>query len=514
MSADGGRGFVSLVGAGPGDPGLITVAALDRLRDADVVVYDRLVNPAFLAEARPDAERIFVGKAPDAHTLSQDRIDDLLVERARAGRRVVRLKGGDPFVFGRGAEEAQRLVQDGVDFDVVPGVTSALAALAYAGIPPTHRRHASSFTVVTGHEDATKQEPAVDWARIAQGADTLIVLMARHSLPSIADRLIAGGRPAETPAAVIEWGTTPRQRVVEATLATVAAAADRAGLDAPAVIVVGDVARLRDGLRWFDRRPLFGKRVLVTRTRRQAGEMSRLLMREGADPVEFPAIELAPADPAAAQAAARRLAAVGYDWVVFTSANGVHEFFRHLDAVQLDSRAFGAARLAVVGPATARALHEYGLVPDVVPDRFVAEALLQALADVPLEGARVLLARAEDARALLPEGLRARGALVEDLPLYTARRPATADSALIGRLERGEIDIVTFTASSTVRGCLDLLDGRRELIESPLVACIGPVTAETARSLGLNVDLVSEEHTVPGLVAALRRRFEKVVSHA
>ena len=507
-------GFVSLVGAGPGDPGLITVAGVDRLRRADVVVYDRLAHPSLLAEAPAGAERLYVGKAGADHAVPQDEIGRLLVDRARAGKRVVRLKGGDPFVFGRGGEEAEDLVAAGIDFDVVPGITAAVAVPAYAGIPLTHRDAASSFAVVTGHEAPGKPAPRVNWAALASGVDTLVFLMGRRALPDIAAQLIAEGRDASTPAAAIEWGTTPRQRTVTAALADLPAAADAAGLDPPTVIVIGQVAALRDRLRWRDNLPLFGKRVLVTRTREQASALARALSDEGAEAIQFPAIEIVGADPAPAIAAANQLAAGGYDWAIFTSANGVAQFWCALQTAGHDSRAFGGVRIAVIGPATAGALAGHGLRADVVPTRFLAESLLESLAGEPLAGSRVLLARAAGARDVLPQGLRARGATVTDLPLYEARRPAPPDPAALARIEAGEIDIATFTASSTVRGCLDLLGGRIDLLRDVTIACIGPVTAGTAEQAGLRVDLVAEQHTIPGLVAALRDYVGKAAAHA
>ena len=362
-----GSGSVSLVGAGPGDPGLITVAGRERLRRADVVVYDRLAHPALVAEAPADAERIYVGKASADHAVPQDEIGRLLVDRARAGKRVVRLKGGDPFVFGRGGEEADDLVAAGVEFDVVPGITSAIAVPAYAGIPITHRDAASSFAVVTGHEAPGKPASRIDWAALATGVDTLVFLMGRRALAEIAAQLIAEGRDPATPAAAIEWGTTPRQRTVAAPLSELADAAEAAALSPPTVIVVGDVVALRERLRWYDDRPLFGKRVLVTRTRAQAGKLSSALWDAGAEPIEFPAIEIVPRDPAPAVAAATRLAAGDYDWAVFTSANGVDAFWRAVEAAGLDARAFGGVRLAAIGPATVDALAAHGLRTDVVP---------------------------------------------------------------------------------------------------------------------------------------------------
>ena len=519
MSRDARSGLVSLVGAGPGDPGLITVAGLERLKRADVVIYDRLVSPSLLQQARPGAERIDVGKRAAGPSTAQEQIDDLLLEHARRGEAVVRLKGGDPFVFGRGAEEAQRLLREGIAVEIIPGVTSATAVPAYAGIPVTHRDYASSFAVISGQESVTKPDSAIEWAgggRGGRGADTLVFLMAREPLPEIAARLIGRGHSPQTPAAVVQWGTTARQRVVEGTLETIAAAADKAGLQPPVVTVVGNVVRLRRELQWFERRPLFGKRVLVTRARHQAAAMIEQLEREGAEPLAFPTIEIAPVDPAPARDAVRRLGQNSYDWAILTSANGVRALFDHLDAEGLDARAFAGVRIAAIGAETARALRERGLNADVLPDEFVAESLLDALPAAGMAGARVLLARAQDSRALLPEGLRSRGAVVDDVPLYVARPPERADPDVLRRIEAGEIDVATFSASSTVRGCLELLDGRTELLAGALIACIGPVTAATAEAAGLRVDLVSEEHTIPGLIDALRRRFgqERAVTHA
>ncbi len=515
MSDSRSGGLVSLVGAGPGDPGLITVAGLDRLRRAEVVIYDRLANPALLAEAPPAAERLYVGKAAADHAVPQEAIADLLVARARAGKRVVRLKGGDPFVFGRGGEEALRLAAEGIPFEVVPGVTAAIAVPAYAGIPVTHRAYASSFAVITGQEDADKDERTIDWAGIARGADTLVFLMGWRSLPAIVRELLAHGRAPDTPAAAIRWGTTARQRTVTATLDTLVNAVEQAKLGGPPMVtIVGDVVRLQARLAWFDTQPLFGKRVLVTRTRAQASDMVQQLLREGAEPLELPAIEIVAADPAASHDAVARLRDGGYDWVIFTSANGVGECFRRLDAAGLDARCFAGTRLAVIGAETARALAACGLRADVAPERFIAEALVEALSAEAMQGRRVLLARAAEARSLLPDALRRRGAHVDDVGLYAARRPAQADPDILRRLEAGEVEISTFSASSTVRGCLDLLDGRADLINRTFVACIGPVTAETARDLGLRVDLVSEEHTIVGLIRALRERFTEAARHA
>jgi uroporphyrinogen III methyltransferase/synthase len=500
------RGFVSLVGAGPGDPGLITVAGAEALARADVVVYDRLVNERLLDLAPATAERIFAGKQPDQHTMSQDEINALLIDRARSGKRVVRLKGGDPFVFGRGGEEAQALVAAGVPFEVIPGVTSAVAAPAYAGIPVTHRGVASSVAFVTGHEDPAKDAPDVDWPALAKAVDTLVLMMGVGQLPQIVERLVAAGRAPDTPAAVIEWGTLPRQRVVEGTLADIVVKVDDAGIGPPAVAVIGEVVRLRESLRWFDVRPLSGLRVLVTRTRRQASELSRALAAAGAEPVELPAIEITPRyDAARLDAAERSLEAGEYMWTVFTSANAVEIFFDALAAKGLDARAV-RARVAAIGPGTAEALRARGLLADATParDAYTAEGLLDALRDVDLQDKPVLVPRAEGARDVLIEGLTQRGASVDEVTLYVASPPRDGPAEGLRRLRAGEIDVATFASSSTVRNLAALLDGDVEPLRRCRIACIGPVTAATAGELlGRPPDIVAEEHTIPGLVQAL-----------
>jgi len=503
-------GKVWLVGAGPGDPGLLTLAGAACLARAEVVLYDRLVHPRLLDLAPAGAERIYVGKQAGGHTLTQDEINALLVARACEGKRVVRLKGGDPYVFGRGGEEAVALAAAGVPFEVVPGVTSAVAAPAYAGIPVTHRGLASSVAVVTGHEDAAKEESSIDWARLATGVDTLVLLMGVANLPDIAEQLVRHGRPPETPAAVIEWGTLPRQRTVSGTLGDIARRAAEAGLRPPAVTVIGEVARLRETLRWFDNRPLFGKRVLVTRTRRQASALSQALAEAGAEPIELPTIEIeSRADPGAVQAALDALRAGAYAWTVFTSANGVELFFGHLRERGLDARAFGSTMVAAIGPGTAEALAGEGITANVVPENFVTEGLLRALAEHEMADRRVLVPRAEGARRELIEGLEALGARVDELTLYRSAVPREPDAEGLRRLRAGEVDIVTFASSSAVRNLAEMLGSDLETLRGPLIACIGPVTARAAEELGLSVGLVADEHTIPGLVAALEGRFSR-----
>jgi uroporphyrinogen III methyltransferase/synthase len=499
-------GIVYLIGAGPGDPGLITVRGRDCLAQADVVLYDRLIGDELLDAARPDAELIYVGKSAHKHKLSQQEINDLLVEKARAGLKVARLKGGDPFVFGRGGEEAQALVAAGVPFEVVPGITSPIAVPAYAGIPVTHRDVASNFAVVTGHRrkggEGADEGLGLDWDALAR-MDTLIVLMGVGNLPVIARELLAAGRDPQTPAALIRWGTTPQQAMVDGTLGTIADRAREAGLRPPAVLVVGGVAALRDDLRWFDTRPLFGQRVLVTRPREKAGGTAARLRELGADPVTFPTIDIRPPeDWTALDAAIERLASGHYDWAIFTSTNGVRFFWRRLEALGKDARAFAGARLGAIGPVTASELTRRGLRADLVPDQYVAEAILDAIG--PVAGQRVLLPRADIARPALADGLLDAGADVDEIAAYRTV-PADAEDAERIRelLAAGEIDVLTFTSSSTVRNFVAALEPLPELPEDTVVACIGPITAGTARELGLPVHVSASEHTIEGLLNAL-----------
>jgi uroporphyrinogen III methyltransferase/synthase len=479
---------VWLVGAGPGDPGLLTRRGAEVLATAEVVVHDRLANPGLLELAPPDALRISVGKAPGNVEMDQEQINAVLVEHGAAGKRVVRLKGGDPFVFGRGGEEAEVLMAAGVPFEVVPGITSAIAAAAYGGIPVTHRGLSTHVTIVTGHEDPAKGRTDVEWEALARVGGTLVVLMGAARMGDIAARLIAGGRAPGTPVAAVRNGTRPDQQTVRATLATIA----DAGVRAPSAIVVGEVAAL--DLAWFETRPLFGKRIVVTRAREQASELRVCLEALGAEVLELPVIRVEPID--------FELPPLGrYAWLVFTSANGVRAFFeRGLDAAGLDARALGGLRLAAIGPGTAAALEARGLRPDLVPERFVAESLLETFPDPGAPGERVLLARAEQARDLLPEGLGARGHLVDVLPVYRTVR-TEPDPSLVAQVRAGEVDALTFTSSSTVTNFVDAVG---EITgPQPLVVSIGPVTSATARDRGLRVDAEADPHTIDGLVEAI-----------
>ncbi|RJQ08042.1 MAG: uroporphyrinogen-III C-methyltransferase [Dehalococcoidia bacterium] len=497
-------GHVWLVGAGPGDPGLITVNGLAALRRAEVVIYDRLASRELLDEAPAGAIRIDAGKSTNNHTLTQEEINALLVEHGQAGRRVVRLKGGDPYVFGRGSEEALALAEAGVPCIVIPGVTSAIGGLAVGGVPVTHRAVATSFAVVTGHEDPTKPREGVDWTRLAGSTDTLVVLMGTARLDGIARALTEGGRAATTPAAVVQEASTPRQRAVTGTLATIAEVARAAEIAAPALLVIGDVAAFQQSLAPAALAPLAGKRVLVTRTRAQASTLVEALRLEGAHPLLLPAIELdRRVDAAAAAQVAAALAGGTYTWTAFTSTNAVDVFLDALFESGGDARSLGRTRIAAVGPGTERALRARGLRADLVPAEAIGEALGAALAP-HIAGGRVLLPRAEGARDVLPAALRAAGADVEELTLYLAAPPADPPAEVLKAVQAGQVDVAMFTSSSTVTHLAAMLGNDLSALRNAVIACIGPIVAETARERGLQVDVVAEPHTIDGLVEATR----------
>jgi uroporphyrinogen III methyltransferase / synthase len=498
--------MIYLVGSGPGDPGLFTVKGVRCMREADAVVYDRLAPEALLKYARPEAEKIYVGKRPGNPTMSQEEINDLLVELGRAGKTVVRLKGGDPYIFGRGGEEALALIEAGLPFEVVPGVTSGVAAPAYAGIPVTHRHISTSVAFVTGHEDPTKGRTDVDWDKLANSAETLVLYMGVGRLAEISAGLIRAGRTPNTPVACVRWGTIPKQRTVTGTLEDIADRVAEAGLKPPAIIVVGEVVALREaGLDWYERRPLFGRRVVVTRARSQAGELSAELERLGAEVYEFPTIQIVPPeDFGPLEDAIRELDS--FDWLVYTSVNGVEAFMERLRHHGFDLRAVPrGAKVAAIGPATAERLEKVGLRVDVVPGEYRAEALIDALGTGSLAGQRVLIPRARVAREILPEKLREAGAEVVVPPAYESVPSSEGREELSLRLQAGEVDCVTFTASSTVENFVGAF-GEEEaarLLSGTRVACIGPITADTARKRGLRVDAGADEYTIPGLVEAV-----------
>ena len=477
---------VYLVGAGPGDPGLLTQRGAALLARAQVVVYDRLAHPSLLSLAPRDAEFVDVGKAPGDVAMTQDGINAVLVDRGAKGLEVVRLKGGDPFVFGRGGEEAESLIAAGVPFEVVPGVTSAIAAAAYAGVPVTHRKVSTHVTIVTGHEDPAKGRTDVDWGALAKAGGTLVVLMGAGHLRDIAALLIEGGRAPETPVAAIRYGTRPEQTTIRTTLAE----APDAGIRSPSAIVIGDVAAL--DFSWFEQRPLLGARVVVTRAREQASGLRERLETLGAQVLELPTIAIEPLDAPAPDL-------TGVEWLLFTSPNGVDGFFtRGLHAHGLDTRALAGVRVGAIGPGTAQALAAFGVVADVIPERFIAESLLEALPAPSAPGVRAIVARAAEARDVLPEGLRERGYDVDVLAVYRTVRP-DPDPALVEQVRSGDVDLITFTSSSTVKNLTDVLGGVPD--PQPTVVSIGPITSGTATELGWRLDAEATEHTIDGVVA-------------
>ena len=502
-------GVAYLVGAGPGDPGLITVRGLNVLRNADVVLHDRLAPESLLAEVRSDAILIDVGKKPGKARLSQREINELLVNHCRSGKTVCRLKGGDPFLFGRGGEEALALTAAGLKWEVVPGITSAIAAPAYAGIPVTHRGVSSGVAVVTGSEDPSEPGSRVNWDAVASFDGTLVVLMGWQKLPEIVDALTSRGVPAERPAAVIEWGTKNSQRVADGTLANIADRAISAGLGPPVVLVVGAVAALRKELAWFDKRPLFGKRVLVTRARSQTSRLAESLEALGAETIQLPAIRISPvADTEELDAAIAKIDE--YDWITFTSPNGVQGLRDRLAAHSLDSRALFGVRVATVGPATARAVAEMGIRPDLSPKVYAAQSLVDEFVSQGVQNGKALCLRSDIGRETLPDGLRKAGLEVDEVIAYrTVMPPHSSDAARAAfGDESRRVDATTFTSSSTVMNLSMLLGGDVEPINRTTVVCIGPVTAATAREQGIRVDVVAKRQTVEGLVGSLIDHFE------
>ncbi len=498
---------VWLVGAGPGDPGLISARGLVALGLADVVLTDALAHPALL-DACPQAEVHYVGKRYGQESASQEAIQRELIELARQGRQVVRLKGGDPFLFARGGEEAQALAEAGIPYEIVPGIASPVAVTAYAGIPLTHRDVSKSVTFITGSDRAGREWSPAAWKKLATATDTICVLMGMRRLREICRAVLDGGRAPETPAAVIQWGTRPEQRVVTSTLEHIAAAAEQAGLKNPAVIVIGEVVSLRQKLAWYDTKPLFGKALILPRPEAQARATARAVRERGAEPLVLPVIEIAPPpEPALLERAVDEL--TSYDWVLFTSANGVERFFDVLARKRRDARAFGRAKLGAIGPKTEAALAARGLLCDVVAKEFVAEGLAQALLERGEPG-RVLLARALHARDALPQALRDGGFEVDVVPAYETR-PALASRARLREvLANDAADVILFTSSSTVSETLAALgDGAAALLARVTIASIGPITSQTLREAGIEPHVCANEYTVEGLLDALERHFAR-----
>jgi uroporphyrinogen III methyltransferase/synthase len=503
------RSMAYLVGAGPGDYQLITLKAVECLKKADVVIYDRLANKRFLDFAKEGAELIYVGKASSRHSLPQYEINKLLVRKALEGKTVVRLKGGDPYLFGRGGEEAEELRAEGIPFEIVPGITSAISVPAYAGIPVTHRDFVSSVHIITGHEKPEKNESNIDYALLAKLKGTLIFLMGLANLPGICRNLIKHGKPAQTPAAVISKGTTPAQKKVVGTLADIEEKVREEKLLPPSIVIVGEVVHLHDRLDWFYKKPLSGKRVLVTRTRSQASELAEKIEALGGEVYSFPTIKIV--DPADFSSIDEKLNGVeGYDWVIFTSVNGVEGFFRRLKVIKKDLRSLAGVKIGAIGAKTAAVLEEKGLIPDFVPEEYRGEALAAGLKERIKRGEKVLLPTADIARKLLEQELSAHGAMVDKIDLYRTIPGEGKRELLLEWLGQKEIDIITFASSSTVRNFVNILGAENlSLLQDAKIACIGPVTKGTAEELGLNVTVTAEDYTIDGLVQAILREETK-----
>ncbi|MBV8364462.1 MAG: uroporphyrinogen-III C-methyltransferase [Candidatus Eremiobacteraeota bacterium] len=513
--ARGSRGAVAvgkvyLVGAGPGDPGLLTLRAAELIRRADVLIYDHLASLPVVGLASARCERIYAGKEPHRHALTQVAINQLLIEKARDNPVIVRLKGGDPFVFGRGGEEAEALAAASIAFEVVPGISSAIAAPAYAGIPLTHRTYNASFTVVTGHEDPKKKSSNIDWSRLADAHSTLVIMMGLGNLETIVDELRRGGANDRTPVAVIHDGTLPSQRTITGTLKSIVGDVRKAGIVSPAVVVVGDVVKLRDKIAWFERFPLFGKRILITRPHELSERFANDLYERGAQPIFAPMIEIGPPnDVAAAEAAVNFV--TDYEWLVFTSQNGVRRFFETLQGFKRDARSIANVKIAAIGPQTAETLAHFGVNADLVPERFISEEIARELIATTKPQDRILLYRAQETRDVLADSLQKAGRTVRNVAGY--KTTIRIDPELPARVK--EADIITFTSASTVSGFLQNLKAAAgKSTAGKTIACIGPITAEAARSAGLHVDVIAQEYTVTGLLTALEGALQSTASRS
>ena len=501
-SASPSKGIVYLVGAGPGDPGLLTLRAKECIEEADVLIYDYLSNPEFLRMAKPGSERIYAGKKAKDHTLTQDQINELIVAKAKEGKVVTRLKGGDPVLFGRGAEEAAELAAAGIRFEIVPGVSSSLAGPIYAGIPVTHRAHASQLTIFTGHEDPTKPESSLDYEHLAKTPGTRVMLMGVERMMEITAELIKHGSSPDTPVALVRWATRGNQQTLVGTLGTIADKVAATGFKAPAVCVIGDVVKEREKINWFENRPLFGKRIIVTRTRHQAGGLTKELSKLGADVIELPTIKIVePQNPMMFGELVQDCHT--YDWIVFTSPNGVDAFFTMFYKLYNDARSIGGVKIACIGPGTADKVKQYHMAVDLMPEKFVAEGLVaQFKRDENIENQTILWVKAEEAREVIATGLTEQGAIVDEALAYRTVPEREDNQFAIARMNEEGADIITFTSSSTVE-CFFALG--LELPKGIKIASIGPVTTETLKNRGLKIDIEAREYSIPGLVKAIQQ---------
>ncbi len=501
------KGMVYLIGAGPGDPGLITIKGLSCLKRADVVIYDYLANEELLKEVQEGAELIYVGKRGGEHILPQREINCLMIQKAQEGKIVARLKGGDPFIFGRGGEEAEVLAQEEVPFQIIPGVTAAVAVPAYAGIPLTHREYTSTVAFVTGHEDPQKERSQINWPKLATGVGTLVFLMGAGHLFSIVDELVKNGRDPQTPIAVIRWGTLPEQETFVATLATIKEEAKKREIKPPAIILIGEVVKLRQKLNWYETLPLFGKKILVTRSREQASDLAERLRELGAWPIEFPTIEIVPPSSwADVDHCLKQM--IAYDWLIFTSVNGVKFLISRLLALGMDIRDLKGPKICAIGPKTAEVLRDLNLQVDFIPSEYRAEGLLQRWRGLNLKGKKFLIPRAKVARDLLPEELRKAGAVVDVVEVYQTILPQREQAKICQLLKEREISAITFTSSSTAQNFTEIIGEEvKELTAGIPIASIGPITAAKVRSLGMETTIMPEEYTIPALVDALVAYF-------
>ena len=501
------KGKVYLVGAGPGDPGLFTLKGKKVLEEADVVIYDYLANPRLLDFCKEEAEKIYVGKKAGAHTLPQEEINKLLVKKAKEGKIVVRLKGGDPFLFGRGGEEAEALVEENIPFEVVPGITSAIAVPAYAGIPVTHRDYTSTLAIITGHEAENKEESKIDFSALSK-IGTLIFLMGVKNLPYIAKRLIEEGKNSNTPVAVIQWGTIPKQKTATGTLENIAEKVKEKGITAPAIIIIGEVVKLREKFNWFETKSLFGKKIIITRTREQASKLVEKLEELGAICYEIPTIKVEPLLNEKVFQTIEELSK--YDWIVFTSENGVKIFLKTLWEKGKDLRTLGGLKIAVIGKATKNVLESYGIFPDLIPEKdYTQEGLVSAFSKLDLKNKYILIARAKEAREVLPEKLRELEAKVEVLPIYETKICEESKEKLKEFLKEG-VDLITFTSSSTVKNFFKLIENaEKEQLKNIIFVSIGPITSSTLKEFGFEPHIEAEEYTIEGLVRAIENYFSK-----
>ena len=501
------KGIVYLIGAGPGDPGLFTIKGQEYLAKADVIVYDYLVNPEILKYAKEEAEIIYAGKQTGAKEMPQEEINQLLVGGAKEGRIVARLKGGDPFIFGRGGEEAEVLYEHGIPFEVVPGVTSASAVPAYAGIPLTHRDFTSSFAVVTGHEDPSKEESNLPWEALAK-IGTVVFLMGVGKIKESMKKLIESGKSPKTPAAIISWGTFPNQRTAKGSIETIGEIAKQRGIKPPAIIVVGEVVNLREKLNWFESKPLFGKKIIVTRAKKQASYLVNLLEEQGAEVIEFPMIDIVPPQNWNDVDRAIEMLHI-YNWIIFTSVNGVEFFFKRLRETKKDIRELKGINIATIGEKTAKAVENYGLTVNMLPDEYKAEGIIESFEKSDIKGKKILIPRAKDAREILPHELQKKGAEIHVVTVYETKKPEPEKVKEIKEmLNRGAIDVVTFASSGTVRNFLSIIPKYKELLLKSTIACIGPITAKPLRDIGIEPQIICNKYTIEELVREIVAYFQ------